>query len=184
MSRSFSLSLHMVASLDGYIAKPDNSVAWFETTCDYPDGADAPDAEDFLKKIDCYLMGAKSYEHAMELSVQYGWPYGEVPTIVLSSRTLPNERSNVSFYHGDLNTLVETTLKPKYKNVWLVGGPAVGKSFLEAGLVNEIRVIILPIILGEGLPYFDHIQRELPLRLKESVAYKNGMVELCYEVMK
>lgn len=51
-------------------------------------------------------------------------------------------------------------------------------------LADEIRVSILPIILGDGLPFFDHIGQEQTLHLKDTRAYKNGMVELCYEVKK
>ena len=96
----------MVSSLDGIIAKKDNSVSWFETTDNYEKGGIEQDAEAFLKTIDCYVMGARTYEHALELSRSYGWPYGDVPTIVLSHRNLPIERQNIELYSGDLNILV------------------------------------------------------------------------------
>ena len=75
-------------------------------------------------------------------------------------------------------------LKPKFKNVWVVGGPMLIKDFIQLKLADEIRVSILPSILGDGLPFFDHIGQEQALHLKDTKAYKNGMVELCYEIRR
>jgi dihydrofolate reductase len=174
----------MVSSLDGIIAKPDNSVSWFDTKDHYEKGADEPDATEFLKAIDCYIMGSRTYEHALELSKSYGWAYGEVPTIVLTHRKLAIERKNIETFSGDLNKLVNEKLKPNYKNVWLVGGAILAKDFIGLKLADEIRLTILPIILGEGKLFFDRMGQEQALHLKEARAYKSGMVELCYELVK
>jgi dihydrofolate reductase len=181
MTTRSKITIHMVSSLDGMIAKMDNSVSWFETTDFYEKGQAGADTEEFLKTIDCYIMGSHTYEHALELSRSYGWAYGDTPTIVLTHRNLPVERPNVQLYSGGLDKLVHDHLTPNYKNVWLVGGPELAKDFIHANLADEIRVSILPIILGEGLPFFDHIEKELPLHLKDVTAYKNGIVELSYE---
>lgn len=181
---SFKITIHMVSSLDGIIAKTDNSVSWFETTDFYEKGVTAPNTEEFLKTIDCYLMGAETYEHALELSRSYGWAYGDTPTIIMTHRDLPVERQNIEFYSGDLNKLVNERLKPNYKNVWLVGGAMLVKDFIRLKLADEIRVSVLPIILGNGRLFFDHIGQEQTLHLKDVTAYKSGMVELCYEIKK
>ena len=174
----------MVSSLDGIIAKKDNSVSWFDTSDYYEKGVIEQNTEEFLKTIDCYVMGARTYEHALELSKSYGWAYGDVPTIVVTHRNLPIERPNIEVYSGDLNKLVNERLKPKYKNVWLVGGAMLAKDFIHLKLADEIRQSILPIILGDGTPFFDQIGQEQALHLKDVTAYKNGMVELCYEIRK
>src|ERR1700761_3735842 len=126
MAAEFKLTIHMVSSLDGYIAKRDNSISWFGASCNYEQGVTLTEAEisAFLKTIDCYIMGSRTYELALQLSKQYGWAYGDVPTIVLTHRDLPIERKNVETYAGDLHQLVNERLKPNYQNVWLVGGPA------------------------------------------------------------
>lgn len=172
----------MVSSLDGIIAKKDNSVSWFETAGHYEKGIEITeqDTEEFLKTIDCYIMGSRTYEHALELSRSYGWAYGDVPTIVLTHRNLAIERQNIEIYSGDLNKLVNERLKPRYKNVWLVGGAMLAKDFIRAKLADEIRLSVLPIILGDGTLFFDHIGQEQALHLKDMTAYKNGMVELWY----
>ena len=174
----------MVSSLDGYIAKKDNSISWFETSDNYDKGIDGEDQEEFLKTIDCYLMGSKTYELALELSKDYGWAYGDKPTIVVTGRNLPIERHNIEFYSGDLYKLVNERLKPNYNNVWLVGGAMLVKDFIRLKLTDEIRVLVLPIILGDGTLFFDHIGQEQTLHLKNVTAYKNGMIELCYEIRK
>lgn len=181
---TFKLTIHMVSSLDGFIAKKDNSVLWFETADNYENGVTGQDPEEFLKTIDCYIMGARTYEHALELSRSYGWAYGDTPTIVVTHRNLPVERQNIEIYSGDLDKLVNERLKPSYRNVWLVGGAMLVKDFIRLKLADEIRLSVLPIILGDGTPFFDHIGQEQALHLKDVTAYKSGMVELYYEIKK
>lgn len=173
----------MVSSLDGMIARKDNSVSWFETADYYEKGVTGQDPEAFLKNIDCYIMGSRTYEHALELSRSYGWAYGDKPTIVVTGRALPVERQNIQTYSGDLNKLIEQ-LKSKYRNVWVVGGALLTREFIRQKLADEIRITVLPVILGEGLSFFHHIEQEIALHLKEVTAYKNGTVELCYELKK
>ncbi len=174
----------MVSSLDGIIAKRDNSVSWFDTTDNYEKGVAGENPEEFLKTIDCYVMGSLTYQHALELSKSYGWAYGDVPTIVVSHKNFKPERMNIEVFSGDLIKLVNEKLKPTYKNVWLVGGAMLAKQFIRLKLADEIRVTIIPIILGEGLSFLEGIGHEQPLHLLDVTAYKNGLVELRYEIKK
>jgi len=176
----------MVSSLDGMIANKDNSVSWFDTSDHYEKGVELTeqDAAEFLKTIDCYIMGSRTYEHALELSKSYGWAYGDVPTIVVTNRSLPIDRPNIELYSGDLSKLINERLRPQYKNVWLVGGAMLTKDFIRLKLADEIIISVMPIILGEGTLFFDHIEREQALHLKNVTAYKSGMVELRYEIKK
>jgi dihydrofolate reductase len=185
-ANTIKVTIHMVSSLDGIIAKKDNSVSWFETSDYFEKGVELTEQEtgEFLKKIDCYIMGSHTYEHALELSKSYGWAYGDVPTIVVTHRNLPIERQNIEFYSGDLNKLVNEQLKSKYKNVWLVGGAMLAKDFIRLKLADEIRLSVMPIILGDGKLFFDQVGQEQALHLKDVTAYKSGMVELWYEVKK
>ena len=131
----------MVSSLDGMIAKKDNSISWFETSDYYEKGVTPQNTEAFLKTIDCYIMGSRTYELAQELSKSYGWPYGDIPTIVVSHRNLPVTRKNVELYSGDLSKLVNERLKPSYRNVWLVGGAASGQRIhgIKIGGRNQVN---------------------------------------------
>ena len=175
------VTLHMVSSLDGFIAKPDNTVSWLEgPTSVYEAGVSISQEEiaAFVKAIDCYVLGSRTYEHALEL----GWPYGDTPVVVVTNRTWPeaSTRKNVEFYSGDLKTLVDVKLAPRYRNIWLVGGAMLCQRFLELGLVDEIKLTIAPVLLGEGLRLFGDSPTEKRWNLKNVVAYKNGFVELSY----
>lgn len=170
------ITLHLVASLDGFIAKNDNTVAWMDSDDVYEKGVTDSGAEEVLQSIDCYVLGSRTYEHALEL----GWPYGDTPTVVVTSRKLPSTRSTVEFYAGDPGQLVRQTLAPRYQNIWLVGGAMLSQSFLRLGLVDEIRLMIAPVLLGEGLSLFGNTGTEQKWRLKNTVAYQNGYVELHY----
>ena len=61
------VTIHMAASLDGFIARIDGSVDWLETSDEFAGGAvmDPVSAEAFLKTIDCYVMGSRTYETAL-----------------------------------------------------------------------------------------------------------------------
>ena len=175
------VTLHVVSSLDGYIAKKDNSVSWLESAGGvYEAGVSLSEEEmaTFVKAIDCYVLGSRTYEHALEL----GWPYGDTPTVVVTGRKLSSTRKSVEFYSGDLKTLVDEKLAPRYRNIWLVGGAMLCQRFLELGLVDEIRLTLAPVLLGRGLRLFGDLLKEERLDLKNVVAYKNGFVDLAYTV--
>ncbi|MBE7556907.1 MAG: dihydrofolate reductase [Anaerolineales bacterium] len=178
------VTAHMVSSLDGFIAKKDGSVSWLESADTYEKGVTEESAEEFIKTIDCFVMGSRTYEHALELSLKFGWPYGDVPTFVLTRRDLPADRESIEFYSGDLKKFVNDRLKPNYRNIWLVGGAVLVKDFIRLGLVDDIRQTIVPIILGDGTQFFDRIGQEQALHLRDVTAYRNGLVELWYEVRK
>lgn len=173
------VTLHMVSSLDGFIAKKDNSVSWLEDTGSvYEAGVSISeeDAAAFVKAIDCYVLGSRTYEHALEL----GWPYGETPAVVVTGRNLPSAKKSVEFYSGDLRALIDTKLAPRYRNIWLVGGAMLCQRFLELGLVDEINLTIVPVLLGDGLRLFGGSVTEERWNLKNVAPYKNGFVELSY----
>ena len=175
------VTLHLVSSLDGFIAKNDNSISWMDTPGTvYEPGVTISQEEiaTFLKSIDCYVLGSRTYEHALEL----GWPYGDTPVIVVTTRKWPQAKKSVQFYSGDLTTLVEEKLASCYRNIWLVGGAMLSQRFLELGLVDEIKLTIAPVLLGAGLRLFGDCLEEKRWNLRNVTAYNNGFVELSYAV--
>lgn len=181
------VTIHMAASLDGFIARRDGRVDWLETSDEFPDGVTLEPgfAEAFLQAIDCYVMGSRTYETALRFEAQgLGWVYGDKPTFVLTSRELPRTRETVEFYSGDLARLVNEQLRPRFRNIWFAGGGAVARECLRLGLADEVSYSILPILIGDGIPFFGQHDRDIPLHLAEVKAYKNGLVELRYEVRR
>ena len=186
-NRNSRVTIHMAASLDGFIARKDGRVDWLETSDEFSggDSLDPTDVEAFLKTIDCYVMGSRTYETALGFEAQgLGWPYGDKPTFVLTSRDLPRTRDTVEFYSGDLSQFVDGRLRPAFGSIWFVGGGAVSGECLRRGLADEIRYSILPVLIGDGIPFFEKLGRDVNLHLAEVKAYNSGMVELRYEMQE
>ena len=181
------VTIHMAASLDGFIARKDGSVDWLETSDEFADGEtlDPEYVEAFLTTIDCYVMGSRTYETASKFEAKgFGWAYGDKPVFVLTSRALSKTRDTVVFYSGDLRALVNERLKPTFRSIWFVGGGAVSGECLRLGLADEVRYSILPILIGDGVAFFEGLDKDVELHLLEVKAYKSGMIALRHEVRK
>jgi dihydrofolate reductase len=179
------ITIHMVASLDGFIARKDGRVDWLETSDNFADGQtlDPEFVAAFLKTIDCYVMGSRTYETALGFEAKgFGWAYADKPTFVLTSRDLPRTRDTVKFHSGDLVQFVNGQLRPAFRNIWFVGGGVVAGECLRLGLADEVCYSILPVLIGDGIPFFGRLDRDVALHLAEVKAYKSGMVELRYEL--
>jgi dihydrofolate reductase len=178
------VTIHMVASLDGFIARKDGRVDWLETS-DTFEGGDtmSPEfVEQFLETIACYIMGSRTYETALDFEAKgLGWAYGDKPTFVLTSRQLRKTRDTVEFCSGELALLVER-LKPTFRSIWFVGGGHVSGECLRLGLADEVRYSIMPIVIGDGISFFDGLDKDVALHLMEAKTYQTGMVALRYEV--
>ena len=181
------VTIHMAASLDGFIARRDGSVDWMDTVDEFAAGETMDPAfiEAFLKGIDCYVMGSKTYETALDFETRgMGWAYGDKPLFVLTTRKLPRTRATVEFHSGDIAQLVNERLRPAFRSIWFVGGGAVAGECLRRGLADEIRYSILPVLIGAGTSFFDRLDHDVPLHLTEVKAYRSGMIGICYAVKK
>jgi len=179
------VTIHMAASLDGFIARKDGRVDWMETSDEFSAGdtMDPGFVDAFLKSIDCYVMGSKTYETALSFEAKgFGWAYGDKPVFVLTTRQLPRTRETIEFHSGDLAQLVNGRLRPAFRSIWFVGGGAVSGECLRLGLADEVRYSILPVLIGEGIRFFEKLDRDVALHLTEVKGYQSGMVALCYEV--
>ena len=181
------VTIHMVASLDGFIARKDGRVDWLETSDEFADGdtLDPGFVEAFLKTIDCYVMGSRTYETALSFEAKgLGWSYGDKPTFVLTRRELPRTRDTVEFHSGDLERFVNERLRPRFRNIWFVGGGMLAGECLGLKLADEVYYSIVPVLIGEGISFFGRLEKDVALHLAEVKAYKSGMAELRYEVRK
>ena len=179
------VTIHMAASLDGFIARKDGRVDWLETSDEFAGGEtlDPDFVAAFLKTIDCYVIGSRTYETALGFEARgFGWVYADKPTFVLTHRELPRTRKTVEFYSGDLAQFVNERLRPAFRTIWFAGGGALSGECLRLGLADEVRYSILPVLIGDGIRFFDKLDRDIALHLAEVKAYKSGMVELRYEV--
>lgn len=82
---------------------------------------------------------------------------------------------------GDFGEL-DGRLRRDYQNIWLVGGAALVKAFIRQKFTDDFRLMIAPVLLGDGTLFFDFVGRECALHLQDAKANKNGFVELWYEI--
>ncbi|WP_254271872.1 dihydrofolate reductase family protein [Haloarcula marina] len=179
--------LYVATSLDGYVATPDGGVAWLDEfdTSERAGGGDEETGDDderggydaFFADVDCLVVGSRTYEQVLGFG---DWPYADRPTYVATSRDLPRATDHVELVDGDVAELAGC-LRREYDTVWLVGGAALAQSFLREGVVDQIRLNVVPLLLGDGIPLFGDGPRR-SLDLVETTRYPSGIVELCYDV--
>lgn len=181
------VTIHMAASLDGYIARVDGSVDWMETKDEFAEGAtlDPDDIRASLEEIDCYVMGSRTYHTARTFEEEgLGWAYGDKPVFVLTHRELMRTRSTVSFHSGALRQFFDAELLPRFHNIWVVGGGQLAGDCVKAGVADEIRYSILPTLIGNGIGFFNGLDHDVRLHLLEAKAYKSGIVALRHQIQR
>lgn len=166
--------LFIAASLDGYIAGPDDDLSWLFTDADYGFSS-------FYADVDTLIMGRGTYDVIRGMGE---WPYPGKRTIVVSrSADLEIDTELTEVYSADLPGLVEHLRNEECKNVWLVGGGELVRSFLKQGLLDEITVSMHPILLGTGVPLFPGGFPRTMLMLKDTTVFDGGLVQINYHVM-
>lgn len=180
---------YCAASLDGYIAESDDTLAWLlEYEGSYEGGEeDGRGGYDrFYEGIGALVMGSVTYEWILG---QLGeWPYKGKPAWVLSSRDLPQpegdgEGVDVRIVDAGVTELIDEMLAAAgERDLWVVGGGNVASQFADAGLLDQVEVTVVPVVLGSGKPLFDRRLPGGPMQLKGSRAFASGMVELRYEI--
>jgi dihydrofolate reductase len=162
-------------SLDGYVAAPDGGVDWLKPYSDASAGF-AP----FIKTIGSIILGRTTYDHAVARG-GYG-SFGKMPSFVVTHRPFTAPSPLVISYTGDLATLVQQIRARYRRDIWLMGGGGVTKSFQEADLIDIYSVAFVPTLIGDGLPMFPRLPFQVRrLRLVRQHTYPSGVVELRYE---
>lgn len=181
------VTIHMAASLDGYIARKDGSVDWLETADEFPAGETMGpnEMEQFLTSVGCYVMGSRTYETALNFESQgFGWAYGDKPVFVLTTRQLAKTRDTIQFYSGDLRELIDSDLRTRFQTIWIAGGGTVASECLRLGLTDEIRYSVVPILIGDGIRFFGESDVDIACHLHSVRPFKNGIIEICYRLKR
>ena len=159
-------------SLDGYVAGPNGQVDWITMDPEIDFAA-------LFARFDTVLMGRKTYEHARAMGGGAAMPG---VTSIIASRTLkPEECPGATVIGDDLTDRVRELRAGSGKDIWLFGGGILFRSLLDAGLVDEIGVAIMPVLLGGGVPFVAAGDR-VKLRLTGHKLYKSGIASLEYLV--
>jgi dihydrofolate reductase len=185
---------YAAATLDGYIADPEDGLGWLLGYQGSYEGEGAEPGpmseggayEQFYEQVGALVSGSATYEFLLEHGGK--WPYPGKPYWVLSSRELPQPEgegvdvrvvdAGVEEIHQELHDAAGGA------NVWIIGGGNVASQFADAGLLDEVHVTVVPVVLGEGKPLFDRELPGGPLRLTGLRPFETGMVELRYELAR
>jgi len=172
------ISIYISASIDGFIARKDNSLDWLDCV---EDGGEDYGFNHFLNSVDGVILGRKTYHVAATAYGTPKWPYSSKRLIVLSN-SLNQIIPEAQLYSGDLVTLVSKLHDEGIEHVWIDGGATISQ-FLRLNLVDEIILSIIPILLGEGIALFD-IKKELHCRLISAQSYPSGLVQTHYNLVR
>ncbi|MGY1809579.1 dihydrofolate reductase family protein [Blastococcus sp. SYSU D00669] len=173
--RPFTGAVFIATSLDGYIARPDGDIDWLTSRAE---GAGETGYDAFLAGIDHLVMGRGTYEKALSFDE---WPYAGRPVAVLSS-TLTDDADPRISVHGTVGDLVDHLVAAGARRVYVDGGRVV-QSLLAAGLVHELTITTAPVLLGDGLPLFGRLPREVSLVHQVTTVLGAGFVQSTYEVV-
>jgi dihydrofolate reductase len=160
-------------SLDGYIARPNGSVDFLVMP---KDGSKI--MAEFFSKIDTVIFGRKTLDAAAALG---GAPKGHWTTYVFSRSLPPGERDGMIFVDQPPADLVRDLRKVRGKHIFHMGGGELARSFLEADLVDELSLSLVPILLGEGIPLFPRGFPQRDFELIENKTHSPGLVSLTYQ---
>lgn len=172
------ISVYIAVSLDGFIARKDGGLDWL------PPGSDGDEDfgyAEFISSIDFIVMGRNTFEKVLTFG---NWPYTK-KVIVLTSQnsTLPPELADkVETLHLPPRELVHQMEIRGAKGIYLDGGITIQR-FLREGLVDEITITTIPILIGEGLPLFGSLKKDIKLELINSSSFKNGFVQTKYKIL-
>lgn len=174
------VSVFIAASLDGFIARPDGDVSWLEEYQTLGEGDDAGYSALF-NKVDALVLGRRTFEKVLE----FDWPYGTKPITVLSSSLskVPDElKTSVRIDNSAPLKLLEKLEAEGCQHIYLDGGRVI-QSFLQEGLVNEITLTTIPVLLGQGIRLFGHLENDIQLELLEISSWENGFTQSKYTVI-
>ena len=162
---------YVAVSLDGYIARADGSVDFLEQF-----GTDEYEYHEFFASIDAVVMGSTTYEQVLG----FGWPYGDTPGLVLTTRALDTpEGATISFSANPTGKAIRDYAREFEGRIWVVGGGKVITDGLLQGAIDTLEMYVMPVALGTGVPLFTEALGD-PLALTSSHTFSNGVVRLEY----
>ncbi len=179
-------SVFIVTSADGYIATKTGDITWLEKAGKTEITVDMG-FNDFLQAIDCIIMGRKTMEKISSFNLtQEQWPYGNTRIFVLSRKLKAppeNLKSKVEMYSGKIPVLISRLEEEGYHHAYIDGGSTI-TSFLNLGLIDEMIITQAPILLGEGIPLFGKLHKNIMLSDTQVKVYPNDFIQQKYTVTK
>jgi dihydrofolate reductase len=168
-------SVFIGASVDGFIARPNGDLDFLP-----PGGGEPHGYDEFMATVDALVIGRKTFETVLSFST---WPYGDKPVFVLSTRALAAAPPGAVVEHmsGDPTEIVSQLAARGIQHVYVDGGITI-QGFLRAGLIQRLIITRVPVLIGEGVPLFGTLPRDLRLTHVATRHYPSGLVQSEYDV--
>ncbi|MBZ5535534.1 MAG: dihydrofolate reductase family protein [Acidobacteriia bacterium] len=172
-----SVSVFVGTSLDGFIARPNGDFDFL------PEGGGEPHGyTEFMASVDALVIGRKTFEKVLTLGA---WPYGDKRVVVLSSRPLDLSvvRGGVVEQMGGTPAEIVSQLAASGAHHLYVDGGITIQEFLRAGLIQRLIITRVPVLIGNGIPLFGTLARDIQLRHVATRHYPSGLVQSEYQVV-
>ena len=168
--------LYSAISLNNRIAGPDGNVDWLDSVPN-PEKTDYGYAE-FYKSVDTTIQGYNTYKQLVGWGIEF--PYKGKNNYIITHRKNLNNTNDVEFISDNHIDFIRKLKKAEGGNIWLIGGGKVNTFLLNEGLVDEIRIFIMPVIIPGGIELFEFKPDEKQCKLTTAKSYSSGVVELKY----
>ena len=170
------ISVFIGASVDGFIARTNGDLDFL------PEGGGEPHGYvEFMAGIDALVIGRKTFETVLAFPV---WPYGDKRTVVLSNTPLDFSvvrDGNVEQMSGPPAEIVSKLAAGGAHNLYIDGGITIQR-FLRAGLIQRLIITRVPVLIGDGIPLFGSLPRDIRLQHVATRHYPSGLVQTEYVI--
>lgn len=167
------IKLYIAMSLDGYIATTDGDIKWLSMV----EGEGDNGYFAFFSSIDTVVMGRLTYEWILKNNTYF--PYAQQKCYVVTSQKMPSI-GNVYFIEGSFQEMSHKLRHESEKDICLIGGAQLFDGFLKLGEVDDLVILIAPIVLGEGIRLFTDLHEASRWQLTKTTTY-NQFVEITYK---
>jgi dihydrofolate reductase len=171
------ISVFCGTSIDGFIARPDGALDFLP-----PGGGEPHGYDEFIASVDTLVIGRHTFETVLGFP---SWPYGKKRVVVLSSRPLDLSVVRdgvVEQMAGTPDEIVARLAATGAGHLYVDGGITVQR-FLRAGLVQRLIITRVPVLIGQGIPLFGSLPRDIQLRHVATRHYASGLVQTEYLVV-
>ena len=170
------VSVFVGTSVDGFIARRNGEFDFLP-----PGGGEPHGYDEFMASVDALVIGRKTFETVLRLAA---WPYGDKRVVVLSSRPINLSAARGGIVEQMAGTPAEIVSKLAASgahHLYVDGGITI-QEFLRAGLVQRLIITRVPVLIGEGIPLFGTLPRDMRLHHVATHQYASGLVKTEYLV--
>jgi dihydrofolate reductase len=171
--------VNIATSADGYVARPDGNLDWL-TKRPAPKGFYG--LPQFSRSIDAKILGRKTFDLSVKMGAKFSG--NDVHYVFSRGSTPASVPAGVEFVTQSISTFAERLRKQPGKNIWMMGGGEIIGSFLDEQAIDEFIITVVPTFIGEGVPLIAPRHCEVPLRLLSLRRFRDGVVQLRYEVQQ